>query len=306
MKYYRVVLFLLAAALLCCSCAATKAPSSGNVLKTPSSKIKVAVSIVPLADFVRQVGGDRVEVELLIPPGSSPHTFEPKPSQLRTLAEARLLVVVGLGLEFWKDKFVEASGNKALRVIELSRTIEVIDNESHDDHHGHGETGNPHIWLSPRNACCHVKAIRDALIAVDPEGEAFYRERSGRYLGTLEELDGEIREKTGKFSRKRFISHHAAWIYFARDYGLDQAAAIELSPGREPSPREVRDIVEEVKRIKASAIFAEPQFSPKAAEVIGKECGVAVLLLDPIGTRENLDYVPLMKRNVEQMEKAMK
>ncbi|MBM3789315.1 MAG: zinc ABC transporter substrate-binding protein, partial [Acidobacteria bacterium] len=130
---------------------------------------RVMVSIPPLADFAAQVGGARVRVETLVPPGASPHTYELIPSQLHDVSRARLLVLNGLGLEYWAQSLISAAGNPDLIVVTTSDGLEVLSGDP--DEPG----GNPHVWLSPRNAVHQVEAIRDALVRADPEGADLYR-----------------------------------------------------------------------------------------------------------------------------------
>jgi zinc transport system substrate-binding protein len=263
------------------------------------SPIRVAVSIEPLADFTRQVGGAEVEVVNLVPPGASPHTYELRPSQVAQVAKARLLILIGAGLEYWADDLVKAVANPELQVIDTSRGIPLI---------GAGRAGaNPHIWLDVRQVMAQVRAIEAGLIRADPSRGEAYRSRAAGYLKKLVALDEEIAREVKSWKSKEFIAFHPAWVYFARRYGLKQAAVIEQSPGREPSPAELARIVGTAKRIGARAIFAEPQFSSKAADTIAQETGAHVLLLDPLGSSlADRNYISMMRYNVSQMAKALK
>ena len=263
-------------------------------------KLLIAASIAPLYDFSRQVGGDRVQVEMLVPPGASPHTYELTPAQLQTLSKARVLVLNGIGLEFWADDVVNAVNNPHLIVVDTAQGLTIL--EGDEDEPG----GNPHVWLDPLNAIHQVERIRDALIQADPDGAEVYRANAERYIGELKALDQEIRGRVTTFSSKKFITFHPAWVYFAQRYGLEQAAVIETTPGKEPSPAEVAQIVKTAQVIGARAIFAEPQFSPKAAEVIAAESGAEVLFLNPLGDPPDFRYVDMMRRNLAEMEKALK
>lgn len=261
--------------------------------------VHVAVSIEPLADFVRQVGAADVDIITLVPPGASPHTYELKPSQVAQVSKARLLILIGAGLEYWADSLVKAVANPDLQVIDTSKGITLI---------GAGRTGaNPHIWLDVRQAMTQVKAIEAGLIQADPARAEAYRSRAASYLNKLASLDEEIFREVKSWKTKEFIAFHPAWVYFARRYGLKQAAVIEQSPGREPSPAELARIVETAKRIGTRAIFAEPQFSSKAADTIAQETGARVLLLDPLGSSlSDRSYISMMRYNVAQMAKALK
>jgi len=262
-------------------------------------RLLVAASIAPLADFVRQVGGDAVEVFTLVPPGASPHTYEIAPRQVVRVANARLLVLNGVGLEYWANKLVGAAGNPTLRVVDTSAGIPLLDSGPHG--------ANPHIWLDVRQAMLQVRHVSDALTQVDPSHAAEYRANTAAYLKQLEALDTEIAAEVAGWRHHEFIAFHPAWVYFARRYGLQQVAVIEKSPGREPSPAEVVAIVEAARRIGARAIFAEPQFSSKAASTIAEESGARVVFLDPLGGSVlSQTYVDLMRYNLAQMASALR
>ena len=284
-------LVLLTPLVAACSSQQAAAPADGRML--------VAVSIPPIADMVRQVGGEGVEVLTLVPPGASPHTYEPTPDQMRRLAKAKVLFLNGVGLEFWADKAIAAAGNPNLQVVTLSAGQEILQSDDN-------AAGNPHLWLSPRRAMAYVERIRDALIAADPEGEAAYRANADAYLAALQQLDADIKAAVAGFHSREMVTFHAAWAYFIHDYGLHQAAVLESTPGREPSAAEVAQIVETIKAVGAPAVFAEPQFSPQAAQVIADEAGVPVLILDPLGgTPPRETYLELMRWNLEQLRKGL-
>lgn len=296
----RILLAMLSALVLVTfllgGCEGTPAPGA--------DKVKVVVSITPLADLALQVGGKHVTVTTLVPSVASPHTYEPTPAQIREVANAKVLALIGLGFEFWAKDVIESAANPDLIVVYTSEGIEVI--QEHEGREGH-EVGNPHVWLAPRNAMVQVRHIRDALIQADPARRAEYEANAESYLAQLEALDKEIAAQVATWSHREFIAFHPAWVYFAQRYGLTQAAVIERSPGREPSPAELAEIVETARRIGARAIFAEPQFSPKAAETIAAESGAQVLFLNPLGGAEGpTSYLEMMRYNVAQMEKALK
>jgi zinc transport system substrate-binding protein len=264
-------------------------------------RLLVAASIALLAAFARQVGGDHVQVITLVPPGASPHTFELTPSQVEQVAGARLLVLNGVGLEYWADRLAESAGNPNLIVVDASQGIEILGADAG------GSNGNPHLWLDPQNAIVQVSHIRGALIQADPAHTDDYRANAERYTHQLEQLDQEIADEVATWSSREFIAFHPAWVYFARRYGLEQAAVIQRSPGCEPSPAEVAHIIQTAQRIGARAIFAEPQFSAKAAHTIAEESGAQVLFLDPLGSSLcDACYPNLMRYNVAQMAQALR
>lgn len=276
----------------------------GGTPMSSADKVKVAVSIAPLADLAQQVGGEHVTVITLIPPAASPHTYEPTPAQVKEVAEASVLVLNGLGFEFWAEDVIESAANPDLIVVYTSEGIEII----HDEHEHEGrEIGNPHVWLDPRNAMVQVRHIRDALLEADPAHRAEYKANTEAYLAQLKALDEEIAAQVATWSHREFVAFHPSWAYFTQRYGLVEAAVVERTPGREPSPAELAEIIETARRIGARAIFAEPQFSPKAAETIATESGAQVLFLNPLGGAEGpTSYLEMMRYNVAQMEKALK
>ena len=264
------------------------------------TRLPVVASISPLADFARQVGGDRVQVEVLVPAGASPHTFELSPAQLKAVARARVFVLNGVGLEFWADKVISAANNPQLMIVTASEGIKILAGD--EDSPG----GNPHTWLSPQKAMLQVEKIRAAFANADPAGAEIYRSNADRFLQELRVLDREIRTAVAGFSSRKFVAFHAAWSYFAADYGLEEVGVVERRPGQEPSPVEIGDIIRQVKEIKAKAIFAEPQFSSKAAETIAEETGIRVLLLNPLGRPPDYGYLDLMRFNLSQISLALR
>ena len=272
-----------------------------------SDKLTVVTTIFPLADFVKNVAGDRVDVVTLLCAGDSPHTYEPTSRDMKAVAQAKLLVVNGAGLDFWVEK-VKSAASDNLVVVDTSAVLAeeglLLSGDEHDD----GGT-NPHFWLDPVLAQKQVEAIASALIAADPDNKDFYLENAADYTAELQSLDEEVKSITQSFSSREFITFHPAWTYFAKRYGLVEAAVIEEAPGKEPSPEYIMHVIDVAKAIKVKAIFAEPQFSTKAADSIARDSGAKVLLLDPIGGTglEGRDsYIALMEYNVGQMGEAMR
>ncbi len=267
-----------------------------------AQSMKIVASICPVGDMVKEVGGERVDVKVMLPPGASPHVFEATPKIAKDLSQARLFVEVGAGLEFWAEGLVKASGKK-IRSVVLSEGMKLLREEGHGDEH---ETGNPHIWLDPVLAIEMVRKIEKALEEADPQGAAIYRARSAGYITKLHALDAEIRKTVATFRIKSFVSFHPAWDYFALRYGLRSVGVIEESPGKEPSPRKLEAIVRAIGEYHIRAVFAEPQLNPKAAEVIAREAGVKVIMMDPEGGLPGREtYLGLMRYNLERLKEAM-
>jgi ABC-type Zn uptake system ZnuABC Zn-binding protein ZnuA len=265
--------------------------------------LRVVASIFPVGDMVREVGGDRVAVQVLLPPGASPHVFEPTPGMAKEISKAGLFFEVGAGLDFWAEKLVKGV-EPNIRVVVLSNGMKLLKEEGERDHE-HG-AANPHVWLDPVLAVEMVKKIQKALAETDPQGAEIYRKRGSDYIAKLKILDADIRKTIATFAIKSFVSFHPAWDYFAIRYGLKDAGVIEESPGEEPAPRKLESIVKAIRNYHIRAVFAEPQLNPKVADVIAHEAGVKVVMLDPIGGLPGREtYLELMRYDLRQMKDAM-
>jgi len=283
-----------------------------------SEKLPVIASIYPIADMVQQVGGDYVDVTFVLPAGASPHTFEPKPSLVRTFSSARIFFMIGAGLEFWADKFIKLAGSELMTVV-LSQGVDLIETTEHDhENHLHKKdtmvsenkpiVANPHIWLDPVIAKSMVNKITAALCEVDRQNVSYYKQRSLDYLRALDKLHQMIQGAVSNFKMKKYITFHASWDYFARRYGLESVGVIEAAPGRNPTPIQIKNIVAMINKYHIRAVFAEPQLNYRAAEVIAREADVKVLLLDPMGNPKQKygnTYMDLMKHNLNILKEAM-
>ncbi|MDD3579985.1 MAG: metal ABC transporter substrate-binding protein [Desulfobacca sp.] len=272
-------------------------------VKAPG-KIIVVASIIPLADFCQNLGGERVQVEVLVPPGASPHIFEPPPSVIGTVKQAQALVYVGAGLDPWVKRLLDSRDPRNLVVVEAARVIALI---RQGDSHPH-EQGNPHVWLDPVLAKGICQDIAQALIIIDPSHRQDYEANLINYLHRLEELHNDIKNTVASFTHRQYVCFHPAFTYFAQRYNLQEVGVIEIAPGREPSPRQIQNIIDSIHRYEMRAVFAEAQLSPRIAEVIAREAGVQVLLLDPLGGRPpyGTDYLELMRYNLSIMAQALR
>lgn len=248
------------------------------------------VSVLPLKSFVEAMAGERMEVDMLVPPSSTPHTFEPKPSDIRALADAKLFVLVGLGLEApWADKMIQSAGNARLRVVKLAEGVDPI-----------GDPPNPHVWLSPKNALTMADNLEDALIAADPSRRADYERNAKRYGGELRQLHREYRQGFADFRDKRFVATRPTFAYLARDYGLEQAAVIAGTPGQEPSARRLAEIIHLIQEEQIPVLVELVQVPETFTRAIVEETGVRLVRLDPMGV-EHPDYRELMEANLEAL-----
>lgn len=288
-KYLLVV--LLALTLLAAGC---KAQPSSPAART-GAKLKVAATIMPLADMVSQIGGSRVQVLTLLPPGSSPHTFEINAAQMKDLAGTTLLVQIGGGLDDWAEKFAAAAG-PGLKVVNLS--LDLIT-----------PGANPHIWLDPVLVRDHLAPqVAEALAASDPEHKGYYETNLKSWQQQLTSLDGEIKAGLAPFAGRAFIEFHPAWFYFARRYNLQELASVEEKPGQEPSAAELAKIVQAARSKGKPPVFIEPQFNPQAARTLAAEYGGRVFTLDPLGGGQGAPatYIELMRLNLKTIIEAFK
>jgi zinc transport system substrate-binding protein len=277
--------------------------SSCQGMNRPDDKIGVVVSIAPQADFVEAVGGEKVTVTVMVPPGADPHTYEPTPSQMVGVSKAKMYAEVGSGIEFelaWMDKIRQQ--NKKMLIVDCSKGIQMMEmeeNHGDEDDGGHHQGEDPHIWLSPQNAKLMVGNICGGLIQIDPQDEAYYTRNRDEYLAKLDALDKDIREGLSGVINRRFIVFHPAWGYFARAYDLEQIS-IEIG-SKEPSAKDIADLIQEAKELGIKIIFAEPQFNPRSAETIAKEIGGRVVFIDPLAE----DYIDNMRLVLDELVKAM-
>jgi ABC-type Zn uptake system ZnuABC Zn-binding protein ZnuA len=249
------------ALLLTAGCSRTSRPSGRRV---------AAATIAPLSDLLARVAGPAWEVRTIVPPGTSAHMFEPAPRDVRRLAGARLVVTVGGGYDDWAGQLARAASAGAI-LLDAGGSL------------GIGLEADPHWWLSPALAARGVGAMAEALSRVDPAGAGGYRARAADTVAELDRLDRELEASLAPFRGKAFLAAHPAWPHFVARYGLRMAGSIEPAPGREPSPRQLRALIDEARAGGFDVLFTEPQFPESAARAIASDAGLRIGLLDPIG-----------------------
>jgi zinc transport system substrate-binding protein len=284
------------------------------------ANINAVVSVLPQKTFVEAIGGDKVNVALMVKPGSSPHSYEPKPSQMKDITNADIYFSIGVEFEeAWLPKF--ADQNKKMKIGNLTKGIEKLpmgehhhdedeheheddkhehkaDKEDHDhekdtdhdhDHEHEHASLDPHIWTSTANVKIIAKNIYNYLVKLDSANKAYYKNNYDKFLDHINQTDIAIKKilidtPTGT----KFMVFHPAWGYFARDYGLTQVA-IEAG-GKNPKPKQVMHLIDEAKEEKVKAVFTAPEFSDKVASQIAKEVGIPVIKVSPLNPKwsENL------------------
>jgi zinc transport system substrate-binding protein len=235
----------------------------------PQDGLQVAVSVPPQAYFVDQIAGGRVSAHVMVPPGSSPATYELTPRQMLALGRSRLYVAVGHPDFPFEKKHLEGfrARHEALQVIEMTAGMTSF-------------AGDPHVWLSPPTVALAAKNIAQALARVDPEGREIYEKNLATFLTAVEMIDAEIATILDHPAHRGFLVQHPAWGSFAERYGLEQMA-IE-SDGKEPSPGALARLVERSRREGIAVVFVQEGFADRSARVIAREIGAKVVVVDPL------------------------
>ncbi|WLB55245.1 metal ABC transporter solute-binding protein, Zn/Mn family [Bradyrhizobium japonicum] len=264
--------------------------------------LNVVASFSILGDFVRNVGGDRVNVTTLVGPDSDVHVYTPAPSDAKRIADAKLVIVNGLGLEGWLPRLVQSAGSKA-QVVTVSAGIAPLKL---------GSAADPHAWQSVPNAKIYVGDIANALAAADPDDAEFFRARAKAYLDKLEALDREVREAVAKIplGRRKVISTHDAFGYFAAEYGVQFVAPLGVSTETEPSARDIAAIIGQIKTQKIPAVFLENISDDRLIRRIAAETGARVggtLISDGLTGEKGLapTYIDMVRHNIKALTSAL-
>ncbi|MDN4592526.1 metal ABC transporter substrate-binding protein [Polycladomyces subterraneus] len=302
-------------AVLLCSLTALAGCAKPEAAGRANGKIAVYTSIYPLAYFAEQIGGKRVDVRALVPPGTEPHEFELSTRDMARLSQADVFIYNGAGLEAWADQAKQMLDPSRTVQVNATKGVPLLDaKEEHDDHHGvheHGHSGvDPHVWLDPKRAMIQARNIRDGLIQADQRHKAEYEANYVRLQQRLTELDRAYAELAKRTPVKTFLVSHAAFGYLADRYGLKQIAIAGLSPNDEPSAKELQALVETAKREKVHVIFFETLVNAKTAETLKSEIGAKSLTLNPLEglTPEEIkrgeNYFTIMEKNRQNLAQA--
>jgi zinc/manganese transport system substrate-binding protein len=277
-------------------------------------RLRVLATFSILADFVRNVGGDRVEVSTLVGANSDAHVYSPAPADAKKVAAAKVVIVNGLGFEGWMARLVKASGTKATPVVATKgiKARKQAAAHGHGHSHGHSHGIDAHAWQSVANVKIYVANIRAALIAADPAGKAAYEANAKAYLDRLEALDKEVRDEVAAVpkERRRIITSHDAFGYFQDAYGIVFIAPQGVSTESEASARDVALIITQIKKLKIPAVFLENVTDPRLIERIAAESGAKVggklysdALTDAKG--EAPTYIDMIRHNLRQLVAAL-
>ncbi len=280
-------------------------------------KIPVIATFSILGDFVSQVGGDRVAVQTLVGPGGDAHVYNPKPSDAKALASAKVIFTNGLKFEGWINRLVKASGTKA-PVVEATKGIEPL--KSEEEHgHGHGHSHghdhgdfDPHAWQSVANAKVYVANVRDALIAADPAGTETYTANATRYLAELDALEAEVKATLARVpaEARKVITAHDAFGYYEAAYGVEFLAPQGVSTEAEATARQVARLITQIKKEGVKAVFVENISNPKLIERIAAETGAKIggeLYSDALSAASGpaATYIDMVRHNTNALAAAM-
>lgn len=256
-----------------------------------AAPLKVAVTILPVADMVSQIAGGEIEIVTILPPGANPHTFELTPRLIKELDGSKIVFRIGKNFDDW---IVRISENlSGVQIVSLNQEIQLIDED-------------PHYWLSINNAKAMVKQIAQTLIAADPSSQAKYQANLNRYLEELDQADQHIKEELNSLPQKKIVTFHDGWRYLARDYGLEIVATVESSEGNEPTPQRLVKLQEMIRQHQIRVLFTEPAASKSLTHSIAHDFDLAVVELDPFGFEtENKTFIQLMLHNADEIEEAL-
>jgi zinc transport system substrate-binding protein len=263
----------------------------------------VYVSILPQKFFVQQICKELADVQVMVPPGASPATYEPKPRQMAAISKAHVYFSIAVPFEnAWLKKIVGT--NPDLAVVPTDRGIQKLPMALH--HHPEDQTEpehgalDPHIWLSPPLVMIQARTILDAMRAVDPAHGPVYESNFRAFMSQLSDLDAELRGIFSGSAGRQFMTFHPSWGYFARAYGLKQVA-IEFE-GKEPKPAHLRELIEHAREDGIQAVFVQPQFSARSAKLIAGEIGARVIIADPLAE----DWAENLRAVARKFESALR
>jgi ABC-type Zn uptake system ZnuABC Zn-binding protein ZnuA len=290
----------------CASPAASTGPSAPSGSSASGTKVTVVTTTTVFADIIRNVGGDFVDVSSLVPANGDVHTFSPRPSDIRTLSAAKLVVMNGLDLDDWLTKTIESVANHA-PVVQLAVDLPSVAYEVGEEPAG---PANPHLWMNVAYAQLYVDRIAAALAQTDPPHASAYDAQGKAYRNHLGELDAYVKQQISFIpaANRRFVAFHDAFPYFAKAYGLETVGVAVEAPGQDPSAGYTAQLIAAIRAAHVKAIFSEAQFPPKLVEQLAQETGasvVATLYDDSIGDPPITSYEAVIRWDTDEFVKAL-
>jgi len=264
--------------------------------------LKVLASFYPLYEFTKTIGGERIDVSVIVPSGIEPHDWEPTIQDLQKMQNADMIVINGVGLEPWITKLV--SVNPDILIVDTSNGIPLLEKDKHM--FDNKIQNDPHIWLDPVLAKKQIQNIVDGLSIIDPQNTNYYQENANAYNTKLILLDNKIKNELSICVKKEFLAFHDAFSYFANEYGLNQNTIIGVNPSEEPTAVTLQQIVQKAQNLDLHVIFTEEAVNPRISDVIADEIGAKVLILSPIEIYEkNSDYIKRMEQNLSNLKEEL-
>ncbi|MEJ8554702.1 metal ABC transporter solute-binding protein, Zn/Mn family [Tepidibacter sp. Z1-5] len=269
-----------------------------------NNTIKVSVAIVPQRTFVKAVGGDLVDVEVMIPPGYSPANYQPTPKQMSKLSESQVYFSIGVPTEKSNIVPMIEGLDENIKVVHLEDKVRKVypdrmfDEEHDSDEHDH-EGRDPHIWLSPKRVKVMIDEIKNELVVLDPNNKQIYEKNAMDYISKLDEVDKEIKDIISDVSKQSFIIYHPSFGYFADDYNLNMVAIEE--DGKETTSKRLQNIIDFAKQNNIKFVFYQEEFDSKQAETIAYEIGGESLQVSPLSP----DYIKNLKHISDKFKEVL-
>lgn len=277
----------------------------GHETSLPSGKIPVVASFGAMEILTKEIGGDLVRVDSMVPTGTEPHDFEPRTKDLMKIKNARLFIYNGMGMEHWADKVLTSAAHDNLIIVEASKGIKPIPIESEEERAEHGNY-DPHTWLGLSEAKEEAKAIRDGLISASPDNKETFEKNYAKFAAEIDEIKAGARKSIAGAPRKELVTGHAAFAYLARDLNLTQESVEDAFATGEPPARKLIELMEYCKARKVKTIFTEEMMDPALSRTLAEEAGAKVETLDTLETADNERYADVMRENVEKIVEAVK
>jgi len=328
----KTILIILAITAILFSACSVQETSNNN----ENNKPQIATSFFITEEITKEIVKDTADVNLLIPIGSDPHSFEPTPNQIVQFSKSDVFITMGYLFEEIENKVINTNSN--INIIESTHDVELIEGDGHshdheheqesDEHHEeenheehehenheeehheneeheHNEEYDPHIWLSIHNMKSMTKEITNELIALYPENKELYEKNSQEYLEKLEELEQKFNEELANCKQDKVIVNHKAFGYLAHEYNFEQISVAGFSPESEPTPKTIQTVIDEAKEHNLKYIFIEEQLDSKTTKTIADEIGGEILTLQPIKIDKTQTYIQLMEENLINLKKGL-
>ena len=279
----QVIMVVIVVLLIICAATSAYFFIGSQEEENKDNRTGVIVTIVSQQEFVEKVGRDRVHVTVMVPPGASPHTYEPTPGIMKEVTKAEMYAKVGSGVEFennWMEKII--SNNRDMNIVDCSKGITKMEND-------------PHIWNSPVNAKIMVENICNGLIKIDPDNTDYYTQNKNNYLKELDTLDEYIHHRLDGFSNRVFMIYHPSFGYLAKEYNLTQLA-VEHG-GKEPTPQVIQDCIDMANQYNLQYVFAAPQFAAEPCKTVARAIGGETASMDPLAR----NYISNMEQIVDSI-----